>query len=262
MIRIQKPAIGVPKTGSILFIHGVCHGAWCWDQYFMEKFSEAGYDTYAIDLPRHDQPGRQKGMNRLGLKDYLAAVENAVDVINADPILIGHSMGGLIVQKYLEKHPARAAVLLAPVPPTGIWSKAISIIAANPSLLKNLLFLDLYGAFYDRARQLQYGPQLAEETINVYRDQMSDESFRVFLQLQRPVVRDRYHQTTPMLILAAENDAVVPVRPLQKAAIRYQADFAVVPDIAHNVVLDHGRERVADAVLEWLKKLEVHTGNG
>ena len=102
----------------LLFIHGAWHGAWCWEP-LMNFLAEKGVTSYALDLPGH---GKRKveGVIGLGIMDYVAAVESTVSELSlTSPILVGHSMGGLIVQKYLEKNDATAAVLIAPCPAMG-----------------------------------------------------------------------------------------------------------------------------------------------
>lgn len=256
MIRIHKPSKTSEKKGSLLFIHGVCHGAWYWDEYYLDLFAENGFDAYALDLTRHDRPGRQKGMNQLGLKDYLKDIQKAMDTIDDEPILVGHSMGGLLVQKFLEQQTVRAAVLLASVPPTGTWRSANSMLLKHPSLIPYLLKGDVYGAFHDKARLIQYSPTLEDELLAKYQSKMTDESFKAFLQLLLPTVRKVHHEKIPMLIVAAENDAVVPVNALRKAASWYGAEFIIAPGIAHNVVLDKGREKVAQIVLDFVTSLQ------
>ena len=90
MGMISKKATGNPR-GSILFIHGVCHGAWCWDEYFLDFFAENSFDAHAIDLRRHDKPGRQKGMHSLGLKEYLEDIRSAVETIGEDVIPVSYT---------------------------------------------------------------------------------------------------------------------------------------------------------------------------
>jgi pimeloyl-ACP methyl ester carboxylesterase len=55
--------------------------------------------------------------------DYLDDVQSATDSLGSQPVLIGHSMGGFIVQKYLAKRRAPAAVLMASIPPQGVLGR-------------------------------------------------------------------------------------------------------------------------------------------
>lgn len=110
----QEPEAPLRAT-PLLFVHG----AWCWAEHFLPYFAQHGYVSHALDLRGH---GKSDGMNRLrwtSLANYGADVEQVIRQLEQPPVLIGHSMGGLIVQKYLETHQSPAAVLLASVPIRG-----------------------------------------------------------------------------------------------------------------------------------------------
>ena len=90
------------RSTPLLFVHGAWHGAWCWTEYFLPYFAEQGYRSHAIDLRGH---GKSEGANRLrwtGITHYVSDVGQTIDQLGESPVLIGHSMGGLVVQKYLE----------------------------------------------------------------------------------------------------------------------------------------------------------------
>ena len=96
-------------------------------------FAEHGYRSHAFDLRGH---GKSEGADRLrwtGITQYVSDVGQVVERCEKSPILIGHSMGGLVVQKYLESDPKiPAAVLLATVPPGGVIRTTLSIAARHP----------------------------------------------------------------------------------------------------------------------------------
>src|SRR4030067_501694 len=103
----------LPKTQThstpLLFIHGMWHGAWCWDETFLPFFAEHGYRVTALSLRGHaGSEGKIRGSR---IADYVSDVERVVRTFETPPVLIGHSMGGFIVQKYLETHNAPAGAL-------------------------------------------------------------------------------------------------------------------------------------------------------
>lgn len=86
---------------GILLIHGAWHGPWCWDA-FAGRLRERGHDVRAMRLRGHDgQPGRI--WHRV--RDYVEDVERAAAEFDRPPVLVGHSIGGLLVQKCLEQMP-------------------------------------------------------------------------------------------------------------------------------------------------------------
>lgn len=100
---------GAPESASarppLLFVHGSFHGAWCWQEHWMGFFSAANYDCYAVSLrgqggsDRRLPDGRELRVGGdLGtLTDDLAHV---VAALPASPVLVAHSFGGLLAEKY------------------------------------------------------------------------------------------------------------------------------------------------------------------
>src|SRR5512146_2431731 len=103
--------VGQPKIAGmagILLVHGAWHGPWCWDD-FAARLSGRGHDVRTVQLRSHDQrPGRI--WHRV--RSYLDDLACAATEFPTPPVVVGHSLGGLVVQKYLERSPAPAAVLI------------------------------------------------------------------------------------------------------------------------------------------------------
>ena len=114
-ILIRCDAHPVP----LLFIHGAWHGAWCWDEYFLSFFADRGYRALAVNLRGHGNSPTQRSLRWCSITDYVEDVASVARDLPTDLVVIGHSMGGYIVQKYLESHNATAGVLLASLPPQG-----------------------------------------------------------------------------------------------------------------------------------------------
>lgn len=109
----------------LLFIHGMMHGAWCWDVHFLDYFAQHGFAAHAVNLRGH---GKSEGRDKLRwarIADFVDDVASAVRGLASSPVLIGHSMGGFVIQKYLEDHEAAGAVLLSSPPPGGLWGTAL-----------------------------------------------------------------------------------------------------------------------------------------
>mgnify|MGYP000291883920 CR=1 FL=1 len=106
---LEVKGIGENSSPPLLFVHGAWHGAWCWKP-LMDYLAKKGFTSYTFDLPGHGTR-KSEGVVGLGIMDYVAEVESAMgELAPVKPILIGHSMGGLIVQKFLEKNEALASI--------------------------------------------------------------------------------------------------------------------------------------------------------
>lgn len=126
---------GQPKPAPLLFVHGAYVSAWCWEEHFLPWFAERGWAAYALSLSGHGHSRRREHLDSYSIDDYVRDVAEVAARLPAPPVLIGHSMGGMVVQKYLEKHRAPAAVLMSSVPPQGLLGSAFGLAFAKPHLL-------------------------------------------------------------------------------------------------------------------------------
>src|ERR1700730_7729875 len=92
------------KTHStpILFVHGAWHGAWCWEEHFLPYFAEQGFTAHALSFRNHGNSESRGQLRWVRAADYVADVAQIVRQIGQPPVLVAHSMGGYVVQKYLE----------------------------------------------------------------------------------------------------------------------------------------------------------------
>ena len=91
----------------VLFVHGTWHAAWCWDEHFLDFFADKGYRAVALSLRGHGASSLSKPLKSCSIADYVDDVDAVVGELGSPPVLIGHSVGGFIVQKYLDGHDAR-----------------------------------------------------------------------------------------------------------------------------------------------------------
>src|ERR1700722_19044822 len=106
----------------ILFVHGAWHAAWCWDEFFLSYFAANGFEAHALSLRAHGASEGRTQLHRSRIRHYVEDVAAVAAGFSSAPILVGHSMGGFVVQKFLETQSSPAAFLLASIPPTGTRS--------------------------------------------------------------------------------------------------------------------------------------------
>jgi pimeloyl-ACP methyl ester carboxylesterase len=253
---ITRKSDGKSKATSLLFVHGKWHGAWCWDEHFLPYFASHRYDCTALSLRGHaGSEGREK-LRWSSIADYVSDVEQVAGQFDAPPVIIAHSMGGFITQKYLEKHHEHpAAVLLTPIPPTGLWPSTFVILKERPLvILKALASLSLYPVVEtpEVARWSLFSDNFPNELLEKYQAMMQDESFRSYLdELGLNLVRTK-RVKTPLLVIGAENDAVIKHWIVRRTANLYGTQAVIFPNMAHDVMLETGWEQVAETILKWL----------
>src|SRR5574340_123070 len=103
---IDKGACSESHPIPLLFVHGSWHAAWCWDEHFLDYFADRGYRALAVSLRGHGGSDSPKPLRRCSIADYVDDVAAVADSLPVRPVVIGHSMGGFITQKYLESYDA------------------------------------------------------------------------------------------------------------------------------------------------------------
>ena len=260
-ILTRKPPNGSIKTTPLLFVHGAWHGAWCWDEYWMPYFAQQGYTCYAPSLRGHGGSLAVKPMWQNSIDDYVADVESVAAQIEHEhdhhPVLIGHSMGGFITQKYLEQHTAPAAVLLASVPHFGALPFMTRNSLRHPiALLKAIITLRLDPLVNTPrlTREAFFSADVLQADIERYCARLNDESWRMamdilLLNLPRP-----HRVKTPLLVIGGEKDAIFHVWETERLARAYKTKAVIMPNSAHDMMLDTRWQMPADSILVWLNE--------
>ena len=241
---IHRKPDGKAKQTPLLFVHGKWHGAWCWDEHFLPYFASRGYDCTALSLRGHAGSEGHEGLRWHSIADYVKDVEQVAERFDAPPVVIGHSMGGFITQKFLEKHPETpAAILLTAIPPTGLWPTILTLLGQKPGIvLKTVATLNLWAVIdrVEKARWALFSENLPHELLQNYYGQMNGESFRSLLdELGLSLVRTKRIQT-PLLVIGAQNDTVIFPSMVQATARTYGTTAEIFPDMAHDVMLEAG----------------------
>lgn len=258
-IITRHPAAEKYST-PLLFVHGAWHGAWCWDVHFLDFFAAQGFTAQAVSLRGH---GRSDGRSKLRwtrIGDYVEDVADAAGQLPSPPIVIGHSMGGLVVQKYLENHSAPAAVLLASVPPAGVLATTLRLARRHPLIFAMInLKLSLYPlvATPALARENFFSASMADAAVQKYWEQLQDESFLGFLDILALNLPRPKKIVAPMLVLGAENDTVFRPEEIRATARAYNTEAEIFDGMAHDMMLEAAWQLVAEKIMAWLKLKEL-----
>jgi pimeloyl-ACP methyl ester carboxylesterase len=241
----------------LLFIHGMMHGAWCWDVHFLDYFAEHGFAVHAVNLRGH---GHSEGRDRLRwtrIADYVEDVADVVRKLPDPPIVIGHSMGGFVIQKYLEEHPAPGAVLLSSPPPAGLLGTTLRIARRHPLVFAKV---NVTGSLLpviatpQLAREAFFARDVPDEQLLIYWHQLQDESYMAFLDMVALALPNPEKVTTPVLVLGAARDTMLTPTEIAATARAYNTEAQILPDVSHSSMLDPRWQSVAERILVWLKE--------
>jgi pimeloyl-ACP methyl ester carboxylesterase len=231
---------------SILFVHGAGHAGWCWREHFTGWFEERGHTVAAPDLPHHGEHERG-GLRFASIGSYVDAVSRAAADLNPPLVLVGHSIGGFVVQKYLERAPAELGVLLASIPPTGAAAMGMRLAARHPlSFLRTLVTLNA-AETPEMARELFFTPETPADIVDACHRRLQKESFRALLDMMIAVPRPA-RVTTPVVVIGAEADTtLVTAAEIAATARAYGTAPRIVPG-GHDMMLDTAWEQAAMTV--------------
>ncbi len=237
------------SNGTILFVHGMCHGSWCWNA-FISYFESKGYQCQALTLEGHLE-GNEQSIGHVRLSDYDRNMKEAIDAIDDTPILIGHSMGGMVVQRYLRYGQCQKVVLMASVPPQGALAASMRVIKKYPGSIKYLLKGDLLG-FARTFDYLFFGNNLTEKRRVTFREKLCSESFMAYLQLLFPLGKTKF--SGEMLVIGGEEDQIFTSQEMEQTARKYGADLDIIAGAAHDLMLDTNWKDTAAVIDRWLEK--------
>jgi len=243
----------------LLFIHGAWHGAWCWDEHFLPYFAACGFEVHALSLRGHGTSDGRRMLPITRLADYVDDVRVWLARFEVPPVLVGHSMGGLVIQHLLMRGlEVPGAVLLAPCPHFGTVGVAWRTLTRRPrTTLKIISGRGVHPLVTNPEPDgtTFFSPRLSHQQQQRYISRFVPESFpavgvdMLFLDLPRP-----QPPTSPLLVMGGQYDTLFPPGEIQRTAQAYGTRAVIVADLGHEMMLDPGWERVADYVAFWLQK--------
>jgi pimeloyl-ACP methyl ester carboxylesterase len=247
----------VKHPSPVLFVHGAWHGAWCWEKNFMPYFAEQGYATYALSLRGHGGSAGARGLRHYRVKNYVEDLHRVASRLPRPPILVGHSLGGHVVQKYLETSASPSAVLMASVPVGGIVKMLKRLVRLHPWLFFKVNFLFSLWPFVstpEMAQEMLFSDDMERHDVEEYYAKLQDESYLSFLDmLAFAPIRPR-RVKTPVLVIGAENDNVFYRRDIRKTGRAYNHKAVILADTAHDIMLEKNWRQAADIILAWLRE--------
>jgi len=240
---------GLARHHPVLLVHGYFATASVFRDW-LGFFAERGFPAYALNLRGREgsRPGIDVG--KASMADFVDDVA-AVAVHLDNPVLVGHSMGGLLVQCAAERGLAHAAALITPAPPRGISVLSLALVARQVKYLPAIL----------RARPVR--PSARDLTALVLNRVPPAERAAVLRELVPDsgragrdmsitgVAVDPRRVRCPVFVVGADDDRFIPPVVVRRVASRYGAPIQTMIGRGHMLVLEPGWKAVADVVARW-----------
>jgi non-heme chloroperoxidase len=261
------PAAGTP----VVFVHGLWLHADSWGPW-LELFREAGYapttaawpgDSDTVEETRANAE-RVAGYGLDAIVDHHAGIIRGLD---AKPIVIGHSFGGLIAQQLLGRELAAAAVGIDAAPMKGIVYLPPSALRVASVALRNPANRDRAVSLTREQFRYGFGNAIPEQESNELYDRWTipspgrplfEAAFANLMPSSPASVETGSTTRGPLLLTAGGKDHTVPPAVPRAALKRYRKSPAITelkefPDRGHTLAIDEGWREVADSVLDWLR---------
>jgi pimeloyl-ACP methyl ester carboxylesterase len=245
LARLPEEPTGKPP---LLFVHGLGHGAWCWDEHWMPAAAEQGWPCYALSFRGHGGSHGHEHIRRWKLRDYEHDVMQTIVDLPAPPVLVGHSMGALVVRRILARYPARAGVLVTPAGGDHGLGIGVKLGVRKPGqLLRGLV-----GQPVKLGADDLVSGEVDPATARRYVDRLTPESplaqYEIFLASRPRATR------APVLVIGAGADALVPVSEAVRTARAYGTRAHIFRGMGHDPMLEARWREPLDLMLEWLEK--------
>lgn len=249
----KSPRLAPP----LLFLHGAYVGAWCWEP-FLAASAAAGFDAYALSFRGHAESPGGDMLDVFGIDDYMADLESVVDSMPKPPVLIAHSMGGFVAQRYLSRGGKAAALaLMASVPPYGLTGSMLHMGLFYPKLLMGLNQFE-FGAMprpdLHLLRELLFSAEISEALLAQFALRAQRESTHALMEMMMPQPWRLWAlPSIPALVLGAEEDKVIPEADTLALARALGVEPEFIAGVGHALMLDAGQDRVLARLLAWLE---------
>ena len=229
---------------TIIMIHGMWGSGWYWENY--KKYFEAkGYKCIVPTLRYHNVNPKSSPPQELGttsILDYASDLEKLIKDTGGQPIIIGHSMGGLIAQILASRGLASAAVLLAPASPRGILALQPSVIRSFWSVLfrwafwKTPMRQTFNEAVYSMLHLLT--PEQQKQTYERFVYESGRAAFEIgfwLLDSKKATQVNEKKVTCPVLVISGAEDRITPAAVVKKVHEKYKSTstYKEFPGHAH-----------------------------
>lgn len=252
-LHLDTVDVARPRGAPVLCLHGLFAGSWVYER-VLPLLAARGYPAAALAFRGHPPNEPLESIGRTSIAAYCHDAFEAARAL-ARPIVIGHSLGGLVAQLLAARNLVRAAVLVSAAPPRGITVLSVPLLARMTRYLPALLFSRPFvprDADVD-ALVLNAVPEPDRAAL---RARFVPDSGRAAKQAALGAYRVPARAVrVPVLVVGAERDRFIPLGVARRLARRYDAPLQVAHGHGHFLFAEPGWEAELGAVLDWIDGL-------
>lgn len=248
------------QQSPVLLVHGAFAGAWMWEGALL-ALAAAGYPAVAISLRGHGGSEGHDRLDWLSIDDYVEDVAVACAWLQGQsdrlPILVGHSMGGFIAQKFLEHHRAAGLALMCSVPPQGLLASQFYLMFRKPGLFIQLNQI-LEGKIPDArlVRDALFAGEVSDAVVEDFLRHTQRESQRAIWDMSLfNLMGLGVRELPPILVMGAERDVLIPAFLVRATARTYGTSPIIYPESGHALTHEKIWPQVCADLMGWLRGL-------
>lgn len=244
----------------LLFLHGAFSGAWVWAEHFLGRMAAGGHAAYALSFRGHGRSHGGRGLWDHGLADYVDDTRDAIRSIGSAPVLVGHSLGGMVAQLCLGRQALAGLVLMASAPMAGLMPAQARLALQDPPLWLELAQLSALGwratAWVSpRLRRALFADELPRAEAERHLARMEPGSLRAIAEAQFPQwPASAARHRVPAIVVGREDDPLIAGETMAHTAWQHGAELHRLPGCAHLLMLEAGWRDSADLLCGWLER--------
>jgi pimeloyl-ACP methyl ester carboxylesterase len=250
-LSVAEPPAGAPAARpNVLCLHGLFAAGWVFDE-LLPLVAARGHSAAALSFRGHAPSAPVSTLGALSIADYVADA-TTVSATMDRPVVVGHSLGGLVALLLAQAGLVRAALLVAPAPPRWISVLSPPLLARMGRYLPALLLSRAFRPRDDDLDALVLNRVPANER-SALRARLAPDSGRAAREAALGAFDvPRGSVDVPMLCVGGDADQFIPIGVTTKVAKRFGAPLVVARGHGHFLFAEPGREAVIGEMLAWL----------
>ena len=238
-------------------------GAWCWRSNLLPYFRDQGYESYALDFRGRGKLNNTLLLNAPGLNDFVAELARFIETLSAPPIIIAHSMGGLISMKYLSgagpanlKPRAKGLAMMSAIPPDGVYNSALKLLFEHPLKLTKYTGMVLYPflRFFASPPAGLFSDRVDDRVKRNCIHRLHGESPYALFDIVRQKLDIERIKKTPLLVMGAAGDELIFPEDVERTARTLGVEPIIFPYMGHLLMLEPDWGMIARQIENWIAK--------
>jgi pimeloyl-ACP methyl ester carboxylesterase len=250
---------------NIVFVHGMFQNPKSWVEW-IKYFEAKGYNCIAPAYPSHDGEPRElrknipSALSSLTLDAVVDSITKEISKLDEKPVVIGHSMGGLITQILTNRGLVKAGICVDSAPPAGVISFKWSFLKSNLPVVNPFKGNAPCVMSKDHFHYAFCNVMTKEESDKAYDDFVTPESRNIPRSVMKDGKIDFKKSHPPLLMIAGSDDNIIPQSLVETNFRKYfnkssKTELKVFPGRSHFICGQKGWEEVAEYIAGWVSNL-------